>query len=88
MKDSRKLERIFKGMSNHWRIEILLIVKKNPNISLLNIAQKLNANMKTISEHTKKLVIAGLIKKKYSSREVMHSLSPYGEKIFKIIKTF
>lgn len=88
MKDSRKLERVFKGVSNHWRIEILLLIKKNPDITLFNIAQKLDANFKTISEHTKKLAVAGLVKKHYQGRGVSHNLSPYGEKILTILRTF
>jgi len=88
MKDSRKLEKVFKGIANHWRIELLLLIKKNPEITLFEIAKKLDANFKTISEHTKKLVTAGLIKKQYSGREVTHSLSPYGEKIWVILRNF
>ena len=88
MKDSRKLERVFKGTANHWRIEILLMVQKNPEITLHDMADKLQANFKTVSEHTKKLVIAGLIRKKYLGREVTHKLSPYGEKICEILKRF
>lgn len=88
MKDSRKLERVFKGTANHWRIEILLLIQKNPEITLIKIAEKLQANFKTISEHTKKLSTAGLIRKKYLGREVTHELSPYGEKVSEILKKF
>jgi predicted transcriptional regulator len=88
MKDSRKLERVFKGVSNHWRIEILKLIKKSPEITLLDISYKLNANFTTISEHTKKLVTAGLVNKKYVGREVAHTLSPYGEKVLKTLQTF
>jgi predicted transcriptional regulator len=88
MKDSRKLERIFKGPANHWRIEILMLVDKNPQITLHDIATKLQANFKTISEHNKKLVAAGLVRKEYLGREVTHILSPYGEKICHILKIF
>lgn len=88
MKDSKKLERVFKGPANHWRIEILTMVEKNPEITLHYMAEKLQANFKTISEHTKKLVIAGLIRKNYQGREVTHILSPYGEKICEILRNF
>lgn len=88
MKDSKKLERIFKGAANHWRIEILVLIKKNPEIALFEIAGKLKANFKTVSEHTKKLVAAGLVNKKYLGRSVNHALSPYGEKIYNILKDF
>jgi len=34
------------------------------------------------------LVQAGLLNKRYQGRSVIHSLSPYGEKFIKFIKTF
>jgi len=88
MKDSRKLERVFKGTANHWRIEILMLIKRNPEITMFEIARLLYGNNKTISEHTKKLVAAGLVRKKYLGREVTHELSPYGEKVCEILKKF
>jgi len=88
MKDSRKLERVFKGVSNHWRIEILKLISQSEGITLFDIAYKLSANPKTISEHTKKLVSSGLVNKKYLGREVAHTLSPYGEKVLRILQTF
>lgn len=88
MKDSRKLERVFKGVANHWRIEILELIAKKPGITLHEITDHLNGNFRTISEHTRKLVVAGLINKKYMGNEVLHELSPYGEKVLKILKEF
>ena len=87
-KNSKQLERVFKGVANHWRIEILLVIGKDDGISLHRIAEQLDGNIKTISEHTRRLVAAGLVNKKYSSRTVVHSLSPYGKKILQILKTF
>lgn len=87
-KESRKLERVFKGVANHRRIDILLLIKKRPDISLIDIAEILDCNFRTISEHTRRLVTAGLVNKRYQSRSVLHSLSPYGEKIIKIINNF
>ena len=84
----KQLERHFKGVANHWRINILLILHKNNGLSLDEITEKLNANYKTISEHTRKLVLAGLINKKYMNGIVSHSLSPYGKKFVKFINTF
>lgn len=88
MKDSQKLERIFKGVANHRRIDILNLISKNPGITLDGIAETLDCNFKTISEHSRRLVAAGLINKKYLGKSVTHNLSPYGEKIHKILKTF
>jgi predicted transcriptional regulator len=87
-KNSKQLERYFKGAANHWRIEILFLLTKFDGLSLDAVARKLNCNFKTISEHTKKLVNAGLLNKKYQGRIVLHSLSPYGRRFVKFIKTF
>ena len=87
-KEIRKFERIFKGLSNHRRIEILLYLKKNDGASLDTIAKTLKCNFKTIFEHTRKLKIAGLINKYNSGNLVEHTLTPYGKKILKIIETF
>ena len=87
-KTSRKLERVFKGVSNHRRIDILFLIKKSPEISLFAIADYLKCNRKTISEHTWRLVKAGLVNKRYRGRRVLHTLSPYGEKIITILNNF
>jgi len=88
MKTAKQFERYFKGIANHRRIEILLLVAKHENIFLEGIAKILNCNIKTISEHTRKLVQAGLINKKYSGQMVRHSISPYGKKFIEFLKTF
>ncbi|MFH1990639.1 MAG: winged helix-turn-helix domain-containing protein [Patescibacteria group bacterium] len=88
IKTPKQLERHFKGAANHRRIEILFLVGKKEGITLDGISETLSCNLKTISEHTRKLVQAGLINKKYRGREVTHALSPYGERFLKFIKTF
>jgi len=88
MKNSKQLEKHFKGIANHWRVEILLLVSKTDNLTVENIANILECNVKTISEHIKKLTTAGLLYKTYKGREVWHSLSPYGKKFVKFIKDF
>jgi DNA-binding MarR family transcriptional regulator len=87
-KTSRQLERYFKGAANHRRIDILFIVEKSDGITVEEIAETLKANFKTISQHTRSLVQAGLLNKKYRGRQVTHSLSPYGRAFFKFMKTF
>jgi len=88
MKTAKQLERYFKGAANHRRIAIMLIVEKNDGITVEEITDELAANFKTVSQHTRSLVHAGLLNKKYRGREVMHSLSPYGKYFLKFIKTF
>lgn len=82
------MERHFKGVANYRRLEILLLVAKNNGITLEGITEDLNGNMKTISEHTRRLVQAGLINKEHRGRTVIHFLSPYGRLFFKFILTF
>jgi len=87
-KDIRRFEKIFKGVSNHRRIQILDFIHKNKGCVLDTIANGLNCNIKTISEHTRRLVQAGLVTKKYEGRFVLHNLSPYGKKMINIIRKF
>ncbi len=88
MKTAKQLERHFKGIANHRRIAILLLVGKSDGLLLEEIATALECNLKTVSEHTRRLVQAGLLNKKYRGREVAHSLSPYGARLVKLITTF
>ena len=88
LKDSRQLERHLKGVANHWRIDILLTVAEHPGISVEDLADRLKGNIKTISEHTRRLVHAGLINKAYVGRSVAHTLSPYGKILRQFLTTF
>lgn len=87
-KNTKQLERHFKGIANHHRLDILLLVAAQPKINLDAIVKELKCNVKTIAEHTRRLHIAGLINKKYHGHSVEHTLSPYGEIVYKFIKSF
>ncbi len=87
-KGPKKLERHFKGVSNHRRIQILLLIASKPELSLIDIADAVHGNMKTIAEHVRRLVIAGLVEKRHAGREVQHVLTPYGRTFHGFIKTF
>jgi len=88
VKTPKQLERYFKGAANHWRIAILLAVEKNEGIAVEEIAEELDADFKNISQHTRRLVQAGLLNKKYRGRQVAHTLSPYGKSFLKFMRTF
>ncbi|OIP05324.1 hypothetical protein AUK14_01780 [Candidatus Berkelbacteria bacterium CG2_30_39_44] len=87
-RQAKNIEKYFKGMANHWRIDILDTIAKYPGITVEGIAEYLNANFKTISEHTRKLTSFGLVNKKYRGRYVSHELSPYGKRFNSFAKTF
>ncbi|MBP9756990.1 MAG: winged helix-turn-helix transcriptional regulator [Candidatus Pacebacteria bacterium] len=87
-KGPKKLERHFKGVANHTRIRILFLIRKSPGMSLVAIADGLKANIKTVSEHTRRLALAGLIEKVHEGRDVHHKLSRYGKIFMKFIDEF
>ena len=86
-KNYRRLERIVKGVSNHRRIQILDLLVREPELSVLEIADKLNIDFRTASEHIRKLTIAGLVMKRSDGVSVRHKLTDRGLTIFKFLKT-
>ena len=87
-KTAKQMERHFKGVANYNRIDILLLVSDNAQLSVEEITKNLDRNFKTISEHARRLVGAGLLNKEYRGRRVIHFLSPYGKEFVKFIKSF
>lgn len=87
-KTARQIERHLKGVANHRRIEILFLIAKNKGITVEHIAESLNCNIKTISDHVYRLYHSGLVRKKNKGRMVIHELSPYGKIIYKFLITF
>ncbi len=87
-KTMKTLERHFKGVSNHRRIQILLYVARHTDATVEILTEQLKCNFRTTSSHTQRLVTAGLLEKHYRGREVLHSLTPYGERFLKFISEF
>ena len=88
VKTPKQMERHLKGMANHYRIEILMIVDGNRWLTLDDIIEKTGANPKTIGEHTRRLYSAGLVNKKRRGNYIEHELSPYGKKFVQFLKSF
>jgi len=84
---TRQLERIVKGFANHRRIEILQLLQKEPELSLVEIAETLKINFKTASEHTRRLALAGLVMKRNEGSAVRHALTRLGTTILKFLRT-
>lgn len=82
----RRLERIVKGFANHRRIQILELLEKNPELSVLDIAEKLNMNFKTASEHLRRLAISGLVLKRSQGLNVRHKLTDRSLTILKFLR--
>lgn len=88
LKTAKQMERHFKGIANHYRIKILLLISARDGITLEDIVETLGANEKTLGEHTRRLFQAGLINKKYRGKFVEHTLSPYGKAFVRFLKAF
>lgn len=88
VKTAKQMERHLKGMANHYRIEILLLVADHSGMTLDNIIETIDANPKTIGEHTRRLHQAGLVNKKHRGNHVEHTLSPYGKTFVRFLKSF
>ena len=82
------MERHIKGIANHHRIAILLLIAENKRITLEKIVEKIRANEKTIGEHTRRLVTAGLVDKEYNGKFVEHMLTPYGRMFVNFLLKF
>ncbi|HEY4523431.1 MAG TPA: winged helix-turn-helix domain-containing protein [Candidatus Paceibacterota bacterium] len=88
LKTSKQMERHLKGIANHYRIEILLLIAERDGITLEDIVETLGANEKTIGEHARRLYQAGLLNKKYRGKFVEHALSPYGKIFTRFLQSF
>jgi DNA-binding transcriptional ArsR family regulator len=86
MFQNRHLERVVKGFANHRRIAMMDLLQKEPELSLQDIALKLKINIKTASEHLRRLAIAGLVLKRNRANNVLHKLSPRGETILEFLR--
>jgi len=85
-KSNRELERIIKGVANHRRLQILVLLKKEPELSVQEVADKLNSEMKNISAHINKMAIAGLVMKRNDDKSVRHKLTKRGNVILTFVR--
>ncbi|MBI1368740.1 MAG: helix-turn-helix domain-containing protein [Planctomycetes bacterium] len=85
-KSDRQLERILKGCANHRRISIMLLLEAEPELSLLEVSQQLRIDIKTASEHMRRLAIAGLVLKRNEGRWVRHKLTERGAHILTFLR--
>ena len=87
MKKYKIIEGIVRGFSNHRRIEILELLSKKPELSVLDISEELKINYKTASDHVRRLSYAGLLMKRNSLSEVKHKLTPRGISVLVFCRT-
>ena len=83
----RKLERIVRGFSNHRRIEIMELLHREPELSVIEISNRTGVNFKTAADHTRRLAIAGLVMKRNEGAAVRHRLTFQGLHVLKFLRT-
>lgn len=82
----KKIERIVKGFDNHRRIQILDLLDKEPELSVIEIAEKLKIGYENTSDHIRKMAIVGLILKRNEGNTVRHKLTPRAKTILVFCK--
>ncbi len=82
----RKLERIVKGFANHRRLAVLDLLKREPELSVEEIAEKLKIGYQNASDHVRKMAIAGLVAKRSDGSSVRHKLTSRAEYILVFCK--
>ncbi|OHA65181.1 MAG: hypothetical protein A2672_00850 [Candidatus Wildermuthbacteria bacterium RIFCSPHIGHO2_01_FULL_49_22b] len=87
MKQFHELEHITRGISNHRRIEILNLLARHSDLSVLGVAEALRINFKTASEHIRRLALAGLVAKRYQGAALRLTPTPRGLVILKFLRT-
>lgn len=63
------------------------LLDNNPELSVVEVSDKLKINFKTASEHIRRLAITGLVLKRNQGASVRHKLSPLGVSILKFLRT-
>ena len=86
-KSDRWRERIAKGFANHLRIQILRLLKKEPELSLGEICDRFEMDITNGSEHVRKLTIARLVVKRRQHRHVLHRITNRGIKALSFLDT-
>ena len=86
MNDTKKGERIFKAVAHKYRIEILRMLKREPELSIVEISEKLKADLKNISQHVLKMEVAGLLIKRRDSNFARLKLTNRGKSILEFYR--
>lgn len=82
----RRLERIVKGFANHRRLQIMDLLKREPELSVEQISERLESGYENISDHLRKMTIAGLVLKRNEGNMVRHKLTDRAESILVFCK--
>ena len=83
---TKKLERIIKGFANHRRLQVIVLLKESPELSVEEITERLHMRYENTSDHIRKLAIAGLVLKRYEGTTVRHKLTERAHTVLSLCK--
>lgn len=63
------------------------LLEKNPELSVSEISEKIKSDLKNVSEHIRKLTIAGLVIKRNQGKNIRHKLTSRGVTILTFYRT-
>ena len=82
----RQTEQIIKGFANHRRLQILDLLRREPELSVDQISERLKIGYENASDHIRKMVIAGLVMKRSDGPYVRHKLTPRADIVLAFCK--
>jgi len=82
----RDLEFTFKGVANRHRVHILELLGRKPEQPVVAVADEVALDVRTVSEHLRKLMLAGLVMKKKDGNMVRHALTEKGKAILQFCR--
>jgi len=85
--DYKGLEKTVRGFANHNRIQILELLYRRPNLSLIEISGILKLNFKTAGSHMNRLVNSNIVEKENDGMYVRHKLTSKGKSILLFLRT-
>jgi Mn-dependent DtxR family transcriptional regulator len=66
---------------------MLELLKEKPELSVVQIAETLKVNFKTVAVHVQRLAIAGLVLKRSEGNNVRHKLTARAHAVLKFLRT-
>lgn len=88
MKDTRQIEQmenIFKLLANNHRLAIIKLLKKETNLPVWYISDKIGSNIKSTSKHLRILFEEGIIERDQNLNEAVYFLSRKNSRMLRYI---
>jgi len=88
MKDTRQIEQfeyLFKLLGNNHRLAIIKLLKKETDLPVWYIAQKIGSNLKATSKHLRILLEENIVERDQHLNEAVYFLSRKNSRVMRYI---